>query len=196
MTRKLTLCVVLGLALALAGCARNRAAPASESAESTQATSESSETTSAPSNPSQEVTLVTPIPFAAPVRDAIKDECRLRPKLEQFIKEYGASADIAVATSQEAPEQIPGRVLVVRITDVYAPGGGAFSGGKAVTIEGELLEDGQRIGSLRARRLSGGGAFAAFKSTCDILGRDVKTLGSDVSNFLLDPKEGVRMGNL
>lgn len=184
MIRRLTLCGLVGLALALGACAKRGAEPQAD------ATAEE-----ATSYPQQEVTLETPIPFAssADVRDAVVDECRLQEKLARFIEEFSAERNITV-TESSSPGA--GKVLSVSITDVYAPGGGAFSGGKAVTIEGELTENGNTLGTFRARRISGGGAFAAFKGTCDILGRDVETLGSDVSRFLTDPKQDVRMGNL
>ncbi len=189
MNRKLTLCglLVLTLALALGACSKKRGAdPAAEVEKSTE------------DYPSQQITLKTPIEFASrvEVRDAVLEECRLQEKLQQFITEFSAARNITIEPSNGPVDGTSGKVLVVEITDVYAPGGGAFSGGKAVTIEGELTEGGASLGTLRARRISGGGAFAAFKGTCDILGRDVQTLGDDISRFLTDPGENVRMGNL
>lgn len=193
MTRRITLLAVLALALALGACAKRGAEPEADATAETDATTESESTQA--SYPSQQVTLRTPIAFAssADVRDAVRDECRLQDKLVRFIKRFSAERNITV---EESGSPAGGKVLTVAITDVYAPGGGAFSGGKAVTIEAELTENGQALGDLRARRISGGGAFAAFKGTCDILGRDVETLGRDVSRFLTDPQPGTRMGNL
>jgi len=149
-------------------------------------------------NPAQEVTLRTPIQFAdsANVRDAVRSECRLQGKLAKFIKQFGAEQNIKVGTSSDPASQIGGKVLDVRITRVHAPGGGAYSGAKGVTIAGELTENGNQLGSFKARRISGGGAFAAFKGTCNILGRDVEALGQDVAKFMASPVEGARMGNL
>jgi len=150
------------------------------------------------SNPSQRVTLITPIPFAesAEVRESIREECRLQEKLAGFIKQFSAEKNIKVGTSSGPAASVDGKVLEVRITSVYAPGGGAFSGGKSVTVKGKLTENGQGLGDFKARRISGGGAFAMFKGTCDIVGRDVETLGSDIAGFLADPTNGARMGNL
>jgi hypothetical protein len=189
MNRKLTLfgLILLTFALVLGACSKKRGAdPAAETEMSPE------------DYPAQQVTLKTPIEFASrgEVRDAVLDECRLQEKLQQFITEFSATRNITIEPSNGPVDGASGKVLVVEITDVYAPGGGAYSGGKAVTIEGELTENGASLGSLRARRISGGGAFAVFKGTCDILGRDVRTLGDDVSQFLVDPGENVRMGNL
>lgn len=189
MNRKLTLCglALLTFALVLGACSKKRGPePAAEAEKSTA------------DYPSQKVTLKTPIEFAdrAEVRDAVLDECRLQDKLQQFITEFSAARNITIEPSNGSASGASGKLLEVRITDVYAPGGGAYSGGKAVTIEADLTENGASLGSLRARRISGGGAFAVFKGTCDILGRDVRTLGEDISKFLTDPGENVRMGNL
>ncbi|WP_067561476.1 hypothetical protein [Halofilum ochraceum] len=187
MLRKLSLFGLLSLALVLGACAKNRGAEPEAEAEMSTA-----------DYPSQQVTLKTPIEFAdsAEVRDAVLDECRLQDKLQQFITEFSAARNIEIVPSNGPVNGTSGKVLDVRITDIYAPGGGAFSGGKAVTIEADLTENGASLGSLRARRISGGGAFAVFKGTCDILGRDVRTLGEDISKFLTDPSENARMGNL
>jgi hypothetical protein len=189
MNRKLTLCglTLLAFALVLGACSKKRGADPAAEAEET-----------AKDYPAQQVTLKTPIEFESrgEVRDAVLEECRLQEKLQQFITEFGATRNITIEPSNGPVDGASGKVLVVRITDVYAPGGGAYSGGKAVTIEAELTENGSSLGDLRARRISGGGAFAVFKGTCDILGRDVRTLGDDVSRFLTDPGENVRMGNL
>ncbi len=150
------------------------------------------------SNPSKRVTLITPIPFAesAEVREDIRDECRLQEKLAGFIKQFSAEENIQVRMSSGPAASVDGQVLQVSITDVYAPGGGAFSGGKSVTVKGALTENGQSLGSFKARRISGGGPFAVFKGTCDIVGRDVETLGSDIAGFLANPTDGARMGNI
>lgn len=191
MIRKLSLFALLSLVLALGACAKNRGADpeAEPEAEAEMSTAD---------YPSQQVTLKTPIEFAdrAEVRDAVLDECRLPDKLQKFITEFSAARNITIEPSNGPVDDASGKVLEVRITDMYAPGGGAFSGGKAVTIEADLTRNGESLGSLRARRISSGGAFAVFKGTCDILGRDVRTLGEDISKFLTDPGENVRMGNL
>ena len=80
-----------------------------------------------------------------------------------------------------------GRVLALEITEVHAPGGGAFSGPKWMSVKGELFDNGKQIGSFRAKRLSTGGAFGGFKGTCAIIGRCSKTLGSDIAGWLGSP---------
>ncbi len=184
------LCVtvfMLVTGLVMAGCASQSGQPAAGEGGAATVT-----------NPTQRVTLVTPIPYSetADVRDAVRQECGLQEKLAQFIEQYSAQRSIKVTTNQGPASQIQGKTLEVAITGAFAPGGGAFSGGKAVTVEGNLTEGGRSLGSFKARRISGGGAFAIFKSTCDILGRDVRALGEDIAGFLANPSEDARMGNL
>lgn len=149
-------------------------------------------------NPSQEITLVSPVLFAdeAVVREAIRDECQLPEKMEQFIVEGAAAQNILVEAGTGSPGSIPGRVLVVEIVDVHGPAGGGYSGAKWTTIEAELFDNGTRSGSLRARRLTTGGAFGGFKGTCSFLGRTVRTLGSDVAGFLQNPSDNAVLGDL
>lgn len=127
------------------------------------------------------------------VRDAIRAECELPEKLAMFIREY-AEGGVTIKDADEPPAS--GKFLKASIIDIQAPGGGAFSGPKTVTIKGVLIEDGVEGPSFQARRISGGGAFAGFKGTCDILGRDVKALGSDVANWLVAPRDNARLGDL
>jgi len=99
------------------------------------------------------------IPFAenADVREKVKDECALQTKIPTFLAEFSDSVELvdgAPATS--------GRSLQIEITAVHAPGGGAFSGPKSVSVKGTLMEDGQEIGDFRATRYSGGGVFGGY----------------------------------
>ena len=127
-------------------------------------------------------------------RAAVKDECNLGSKLAHFVQQYAGGVFEHIQTADSAPAK--GKYLKIEITNVHAPGGGAFSGAKSVMIRGSLLVDGKKSASFEGMRLSGGGAFAAFKGTCDILGRDVKALGQDVAIWLQNPVDGARLGDM
>lgn len=63
--------------------------------------------------------------------------------------------------------------------------GNAFTGHrKSVSVEAVLYKNGAVLGKKLLTRDSGGGAFAGFKSSCDVLDRTVNTLGSDVVKWL------------
>ena len=127
------------------------------------------------------------------VSQAVQNECYLPLKLVQFIQQ-STQGSTAIETVEQAPTK--GRFLKVEILNVEGAGGGAWSGPKSVTIGGSLLVNGKPTASFTARRISGGGAFGGFKGTCDILGRNVKALGQDVANWLSNPVDGARLGNL
>ena len=62
-------------------------------------------------------------------------------------------------------------------------------------MKGELYDRGKQIGSFRAKRFSGGGAFGAFKGTCAIIGRCTKTLGQDIATWLAAPTQNAELGD-
>lgn len=126
------------------------------------------------------------------VRDAIRQECKLGEKLSTFINNYGKKYHLNMVKGGKRDKSA--RLLKVAISNVQGFGGGAWSGAKVVMIEGELLKNGEVIATFRGRRSTGGGAFAAFKGTCSLLGRTVKALGSDVALWLQNPVMGAHIG--
>lgn len=142
------------------------------------------------------VTIASSVPFDknSQASDAVRKECTLDTRLPEFIEAQAKEQGIKVVRGSATP-QGKGRVLVMEITHVLGIGGGAWSGPKSVTIEGKLYDNGKLIGSFKARRQSGGGAFAGYKSTCAILGRCIETLGSDVAEFLAKPRMNATLGD-
>ena len=138
------------------------------------------------------------IPFAAEleVRKEIRDECQLGTKMSEFLQTYVSKRGYTVTTYSEGDAAPKGLALNVEIDSVQAPGGGAWSGSKSVGASGTLTNNGKELGSFKAQRTTSGGAFAAFKGTCSFLGRDVKSLASDISKWLVDPKPNARLGEL
>jgi hypothetical protein len=148
---------------------------------------------SAPSMAANTLTITTPT-FAksAIVPTPVQTDCQLPEKLASFIESYAPKKRFdAVQISDRGGS---GKVLVVEITDLIGTGGGAWSGSKAVTISGKLMEGDNTIGSFRGRRTSGGGFGAGFKGTCSILGRCVKALGKDIGAWLKAPSTDSRIG--
>lgn len=131
----------------------------------------------------------------AVIPSAVRAECQLETKLPAFVREFAQGQfDQIVSTGDKAPQDA--MQLDMRITDVIGTGGGAWSGSKSVTIAGKLVKNGQVVGTFKARRLSGGGAWGGYKGTCSILGRCVKTLGKDVANWLQNPGQNDVLGNM
>jgi hypothetical protein len=120
----------------------------------------------------------------------VRDGCELQTKVPHFLSEYSDKVELV-----DGPLGKSGRVLELKITAVHAPGGGAFSGAKSMTVEGVLREKGAEIGSFTATRFSGGGVFGGYKGTCAIIGRCAKVIGKDIAEWLEDPKKDSELGD-
>jgi hypothetical protein len=131
------------------------------------------------------------------IPEKVKAECTLNKELPEYIESFANTVDIKVVRKGGiVSSKDKGKVLVVEFTDVVGAGGGAWSGSKAVGVSGELFENGKKIGSFKGRRTSGGGLWGAYKGTCSILGRCVKALGKDISEWLINPTMNARLGEM
>lgn len=128
------------------------------------------------------------IPFAnaSVASDAVKAECKLETNLPQFISEFAGSA----VEIDDKPGK-GGKVFHAKITNVLAPGGGAWSGPKSVLVEGELKENGKVIGTVAARRNTTRGGYG----TCGMLNHAARAVGKDIAGWLKSPSMGARLGD-
>lgn len=125
--------------------------------------------------------------------DKVKDECQLGTKLSKFIRHYSKKSKFTIISESKSKSDM---VLNVEIGDVLATAGGAFSGPKSMRVKGTLTQGDKELGNFEGRRYSTGGAFAVFKGTCSILGRDAKALGKDIAQWLKDPQKDSQLGDL
>lgn len=126
----------------------------------------------------------------AVVPTKVKQQCQLDTKLPIFLSKYDRSVELVDGSLGKA-----GRTLNIEITNVHAPGGGAWSGPKTMHIKGALYQDGKKTSSFHGSRYSTGGAFGGFKGTCSIVGRNAKALAKDISRWLKNPVDGAALGN-
>lgn len=124
------------------------------------------------------------------VPDAVRAECNLETKIPAYVRE-AVSGQFKIVDAEGGR----GKTLTMKITGVLGVGGGAWSGPKSVTVEGTLKEGGKVVGTFRALRYSGGGAFGAYKGTCSILDRCAKTLAKDIARWLNTPSMNARLGD-
>ena len=131
------------------------------------------------------VKVVSPVDYKADIllSDAVRAECELPTKVPMYIKQFAEEKDFSVELA-DAGVGKKGSVLRVTIEDVLVGGWGSP---KALTVAGELRENGKLVGTIRARRTSMGGAFGAFKGVCGTLARCAKTLGKDLTEWLEAP---------
>jgi len=133
-----------------------------------------------------------PIASTVDISADVRKECEIDTKVPNFLKEYAGDK---VEVVDAAPDHEKGRVLEMEITEVWATGGGAWSGPKWMTVMGHLYEDGKETGSFRAKRFSTGGMFAGFKGTCTIIGRCTKEIGKDISKWIEAPTANALLGD-
>lgn len=129
----------------------------------------------------------------APV--AVQAECQLPEKVSQSVKEYAGKEFDEVKMVDKVSAKTPGNALAMQIVEVQGVSGGAWTGPKAVVVEGKLYRNGKVAGSFKATRFSGGGAFGAYKNTCSILSRCTKAIGKDVAGWLKSPTMNAKLGD-
>lgn len=135
------------------------------------------------------------IPYSSNNRiaDNIKTECTINQQLADFIKQYASEKGLKVEFKNNASYN--DLKLIVEITDAMSSGGAFRGHNKFVTISGKLVKGNKSYGSFDAARISGGGFWGAYKSSCAVLGRTVEALGRDVSNWLYSPIDGAKLGD-
>jgi hypothetical protein len=139
------------------------------------------------------VTISQSTPFAegSHVTDAVKQECGLEIRLPKYIKSYAEKHTNVVFTT-EPLESVEGKTLYLEFEQVFAPGGGGYSGAKSVSVVGELKENGEVIASLTADRAA---LFGMTPGTCSMLKRVAKKLGEDIGAWLKTPTMDAMLGD-
>jgi hypothetical protein len=139
-----------------------------------------------------------PVPYAesAYIADNIKAECRIGAQLASALAAKAPAHGNRIVFDSAPMEPGSGRVLQLELVEAQSAGN-AFAGHfKSATARGVLFQDGQKLASVTARRTSRGGAFAGFKGSCDVLERTVNAIGSDLAEWLANPVDGARLGDL
>ena len=82
------------------------------------------------------ITIPSAVPFSdsASVPQAVRDECELGEKVSSFLDRYASNVQVSDTHSG-------GPYIDMAITEVYAPGGGAFSGPKWMEVTGTLMDN-------------------------------------------------------
>jgi len=128
-----------------------------------------------------------------PIAQNIKTECTIDAQIMTFIKQFAASSGVNVVMK----DKISPNDLELKITIIDAiSAGGAFRGHrKGILFSGELVKGKTKYYSFTATRVSGGGYFGAYKSSCSVLGRVTKAVGRDISVWLAGPSDGAQLGD-
>lgn len=110
----------------------------------------------------------------------IRQECKWNAKLGDNIAHY-AKGQLTVTDKDLA--QVNGRILLLKISQVHAIGGGGFSGPKWARVKGELREGDKLLGSFEVHRTTSFGGFSA----CGVLDKLGKEIGEDIAEWLEHP---------
>lgn len=139
---------------------------------------------------------VTPYATDAKIAQKVRTECtQLGSQLAQFTQEFGKQNGVDVQLKDAIDTAQAGRVLKLEITDAVSMGNAFMGHNKFSTAQGTLFENGKKIASFEARRISMGGAFAGYKGSCSVLGRTVKAMGKDIAQWLKAPTDNALLGD-
>lgn len=133
-----------------------------------------------------QIASVTPYLDEDTIADKVKVECKeIGTKVSNFTKSYSAEKGITIKqVSEVSKERKKGNVLVVKIVSVRSAGNPFIGHNKAMTVKASLYKNGALVDKVVRSRDSAGGFGAGFKSSCSVLGRITKALGSDLSIWL------------
>lgn len=135
------------------------------------------------------------LPYSASSRVAqnIKTECTINKQIVDFIVEKSAAMGINVVVKNKISAN--DLQLKVQIDEAVSQGGAMRGHNKYVVISGQIVKGKTGYQSFKAARMSGGGFYGAYKSSCSVLGRTTKALGNDVAMWLNDPYDGAILGD-
>lgn len=128
------------------------------------------------------------------VNGKVRLECKLLEKTKKFLVAYGKKHFSPVTTESKA---VAGAYNIsATIVGTVGGAGGAWTGRKGATIKGTVKKNGKVVGSYEAFRSSGGRRFGWGGGTCSLLGRSVKRLGRDITEWARSPSMNARLGEL
>jgi hypothetical protein len=120
----------------------------------------------------------------APVTPAVKRECAVESLIGNhvFNSVYGRyPGSIQTGTPGEDNSD---KYLKLGILSVHGVGGGAWSGGKSVTIRASVMQHAKVVSTRVLTRGSRGGPFGGMSGTCAIIERIAVALGRDIVGWL------------
>lgn len=144
------------------------------------------------------ISMQKPVPFSADaeIDGKIRRECTIEVHLADFVQKFGKARGIDVTFVDHTEDVTEGRVLLLEITDAESSGNAFIGHRKLTSVRGQLMENGEVIGTFRGRRNSMGGAFAGYKGSCSVLGRTVRALGEDIAAWLAAPSMDALLGDM
>jgi hypothetical protein len=135
-----------------------------------------------------------PVPFSETsyIADNIKAECRMGAQLGTALGNSAPDFGNTIAFDEQLATE--GRVLKLEIVEAQSARTG-YNHYKSATVRGVLMDDGQKVAAVTARRISRGGPGGLFKGSCDVLQRVVTAIGNDLAEWLANPTDKAKLGD-
>ncbi|MEE9494144.1 MAG: hypothetical protein V3W04_12275 [Gammaproteobacteria bacterium] len=148
-------------------------------------------------NPATAVHIQSSIPFDddAKIAANIKADCDLGKRLSDAIGAMAAKSNIEIMQQGNVDAGTKGKVLVIKITAAVSSGNAFIGHRKFASVKGALYNNGTKEAAFTGTRVSGGGFFGGYMSSCAVLGRTTKTIGKDIITWLENPVDGAHLGN-
>jgi len=127
------------------------------------------------------------------VKRNIKEECTLPKALSNSIVKNSINNGLDVRVKRNIRKNK--FELRVQIEQAVSAGNAFVGHNKFVTISGAITKGNKVYYTFDAARLSGGGYFGAYRSSCSVLGRIAKALGKDVAIWLKNPYDNAQLGD-
>lgn len=133
------------------------------------------------------------VPVDSKIAQNIQSECALGSRLVANIDKVARAQNIDVVLDGKAKGKE--NTLKLKIIDAISTGS-AFTGHrKYVVASGDLYEGKKKVASFKSARLSGGGMFGGYKSSCAVLGGCTTTMAKDIVKWLKSPTENAMLGD-
>lgn len=135
------------------------------------------------------------VPYApqSRVQANIKQECTLQTAVAQDIVSAASAQGLNVVIKDKIkPNELE---LKVQIEGAVSAGNAMVGHSKYVSISGVIVKGKTKYYAFDAARLSGGGYFGVYRSSCSVLGGISRRLGKDTAGWLLDPYHNAELGD-
>ncbi|MDV3469096.1 hypothetical protein RZA67_10195 [Stenotrophomonas sp. C3(2023)] len=138
-----------------------------------------------------------PVPYAenAIIAEAIKAECGIGTTLSVELATKANALGNTLIEGAVGADSGAGRSLKLEFVEAQSAGNAFIGHFKSAAVRGELYEDGTRVATVTARRISRGGALGGFKGSCAVLDRVVTAIAGDLATWLAAPTDSARLGD-
>ena len=101
--------------------------------------------------------------------------------MSKSLQETAAKSDVTVV--RDGKKQ--GTYADIAITSAMSAGNAFIGHAKGMAVSATLYVDGKQVNKKTFTRNSSGGMFGAYKSSCAVLNRTSKVLGSDIAQWVV-----------